>query len=204
MQEVTLLPFQLYRANLELQLRICKLLQEGGRHWLELSEHLSRDGIVETDTELRALLESGDWQSLSALPADSLGRLFQQRLGDGQAALQTAIRAQNIFAEGLQSALSSWQRATTEVLPAAAEADVWTNGPWAPLLGAWAAPLTAGARAQKAHADVAATSAAQPAKRPARKTASPPMPKPAAKQTPARKTFRTSARTRPSGALRGD
>ena len=105
MSNANTLPLDLYKANLELQVRIGKLFQEGGKQWLDYGYRLASDGIAESDAEIAQLLQSEDWQKLATLPAEAFWRQLQQRFGDSQAAAQIAITAQTGFAHGLQEAV---------------------------------------------------------------------------------------------------
>ena len=62
MSNANTLPLDLYKANLELQVRIGKLFQEGGKQWLDYGYRLASDGIAESDAEIAQLLQSEDWQ----------------------------------------------------------------------------------------------------------------------------------------------
>ncbi len=104
------IPLGLFKANIELQLRITRLLQDSGQQWLESAQRAGADSIAETTSEIESLLRAGNWQSLATLPAESFWRLIQQRTGDAQAINQTVIKNQAQFTTGLQQALESWQR----------------------------------------------------------------------------------------------
>lgn len=68
---------QLLKANLELQARLTKLMQENGRHWLACRERLLDDGIADSDAAVASLLQAEDWQKLAVLPADAFWRQLQ-------------------------------------------------------------------------------------------------------------------------------
>lgn len=113
------LPLNLYKANIELQLRISRLLQESGHQWLETVQSSSKENIAETTAEIEGLLRSSDWQSLATLPSESFWRLFQQRTGDVQLFNQIAIKNQAAFTSGLQQALENWQKAVVSTVGSA-------------------------------------------------------------------------------------
>ncbi|ENO89352.1 hypothetical protein [Thauera linaloolentis] len=106
----------LYKANIELQLRITRLLQDAGREWLEAVQRSNEEGVSEATTEIEGLLNSANWQALTTLPGEAFWRLFQQRSGDVQALNQAAIERQAAFTAGLQQALENWQKAVTEAV----------------------------------------------------------------------------------------
>lgn len=110
MDKASNLPTALWKANLDLQTRIGRLLQEGGQQWLETGTRAIGESAAEFDAEARRLLQAGDWQALAALPVETFWRQAEQRMGDGQAAAQAALQAQESFANGLAEALQEWQR----------------------------------------------------------------------------------------------
>ncbi|HFH3303698.1 phasin family protein [Pseudomonas aeruginosa] len=110
------LSLDLYKANVELQLRITRLLQETGHQWLEAVQRASAENVAETTAEIESLLRTGSWQSLATLPAESFWRLFQQRTGDVQLVNQIALKNQAAFTSGLQQALESWQKSISSVV----------------------------------------------------------------------------------------
>ncbi len=96
------LSLDLYKANVELQLRITRLLQESGHQWLEAVQRASAENIAETTAEIEGLMRAGNWQALVTLPSESFWRLFQKRTGDMQLVNQIALKNQTSFASGLQ------------------------------------------------------------------------------------------------------
>lgn len=110
------LSLDLYKANVELQLRIIRLLQETGHQWLEAVQRASTDNIAETGAEIESLLRTANWQSLGTLPGESFWRLFQQRTGDVQLVNQIAVKNQAALTGGLQQALESWQKSVGSVV----------------------------------------------------------------------------------------
>ena len=147
MSNTTQLPLNLYKANLELQTRIAKLIQEGGRQWLELGQRAIEDGIAECDAEVEEVLKAGDWQALATLPAESFWRQVQQRFGDSQAAVQIAVGAQTAFASGLQDAVRTWQKETALAPGDNPLAASFEGSPWADLLKPWQQLLSPSASA---------------------------------------------------------
>ncbi|TYT26444.1 hypothetical protein FZO89_09350 [Luteimonas viscosa] len=107
------LPMQLWKANLDLQLRLGRLLQDSGREWMELGTRAAGEGAAELDAEFRKLLRGGDWQGLSALPVEAFWRQAEQRVGDNQAINQLALRVQDGFVRGVVEALQDWQAQLT-------------------------------------------------------------------------------------------
>lgn len=131
------LPLNLYKANLELQIRIGKLLQESGKQWIDLAYRLSNDGISESNAEVDELLQAEDWQKLAALPAESFWRQLQQRFGDSQAMAQIAVTAQTGFVRGLQEAVQTWQKETAGVLGSFPTTAPLNAPAWADLFKPW-------------------------------------------------------------------
>jgi hypothetical protein len=106
----------LYKANVELQLRLTRLLQESSHQWLEAVKSASAENIAEITAEIERLLHTANWQSLITLPSASFWRLFQQRTGDTQLVNQIALKNQAVFTGGLQQALESWQKSVTSAV----------------------------------------------------------------------------------------
>lgn len=143
MSNKTELPLSLHKANLELQVKIGRLIQESGRQWLDFGNRLINDGIAESNAEVEELLRTQDWEKLATLPAESFWRQMQQRFGDSQAVAQLAVGAQTAFATGLQEAVRTWQKETAQALgdnPLAAPLGdpAWADPfkPWEQLLSA--------------------------------------------------------------------
>lgn len=157
MNNLSELPLSLYKANLELQVKIGKLIQESGREWLDFGYRLINDGIAESNAEVDELLKTGDWEKLAALPAESFWRQVQQRFGDSQAAAQIAIGAQTAFASGLQDALKAWQKETAEALGDNPLAAPLGDPAWADLLKPWAQLLATASPGGRPRAKKAAT-----------------------------------------------
>lgn len=141
------LSLHLYKANLELYLRLGRLLQENSRRWLELGTRVLGDSISESGAEVEQLLKTQDWQALASLPGDIFWRQLQRRMGDNQTMAQLALSAQTAFASGLQDALKSWQETSAKTLGQTFDADAlrhafgdafksWT--PWWPAADATA------------------------------------------------------------------
>ena len=63
------IPLNLFKANLELQLRLQRLVQENGQQWLENATRAGKDGIAESGAEIESLLKAQNWQELATLPA---------------------------------------------------------------------------------------------------------------------------------------
>lgn len=103
------LPMALWKANLDLQLRIGRLLQDSTRDWMDLGTRAAGEGATEIEAEARRLLHGGNWQALAALPVEAFWRQAEQRVGDGQALNQLVLRAQEDFVRGLAEALGDWQ-----------------------------------------------------------------------------------------------
>jgi hypothetical protein len=138
------LTLSLYKANLELQLKLARLVQENSRQWLDFSYRLVNDGIAESNAGVEQLLKTEDWQKLSTLPAESFWRQLQQRFGDTQAAAQIAVSAQTTFASGLQDAVRNWQKETTTTLSSIAPAAPLNGTGWTELFKPWEQFVSAG------------------------------------------------------------
>lgn len=143
------LPMKLWKANLDLQLRIGQLIQDSGREWMDLGAHAVGEGMQETDTELRDLLRGGDWHALASWPANAFWRQAEVRLGDGQELARIAISAQNAFARGLVDAVRDWQDEVAAAVADTAKGKDAVDGwqamfePWLALQSAFSPPAAA-------------------------------------------------------------
>ena len=66
------IPLNLFKANLELQLRIQRLMQENGQQWLENATRAGKDGITESGTEIESLLKAKNWTTTPTSRASSV------------------------------------------------------------------------------------------------------------------------------------
>jgi hypothetical protein len=103
------IPFELYKANVQLALRTNKLLKECGRRWLDTLDQEVDESISESQQEIDKL-------SLASIPGETLLRRMQQEVGDTQEIAQTAVTNQTKFLTGLQDALLIWQHETSKAL----------------------------------------------------------------------------------------
>ena len=110
------IPPNLFKANLELQLRLQRLMQENGQQWLENAARAGKDGIAESGAEIESLLKAENWQELATLPAQTFWRQFQHHVGGAQALTQVAIKNQTSFTQGLQKAIQDWQKSVTQAV----------------------------------------------------------------------------------------
>lgn len=131
------LPLSLYKANSELQLRINKLVMENWKKWLELSTRAMDDGIAESQARVEQLLRAQDWTALASMPAETFGRLLQQRLGDADVTNQIAASVQAHFAQGLQEAIQIWQKDTARALGSMSDVGSMANAPWNDVMAQW-------------------------------------------------------------------
>lgn len=116
MMSVDAVPLKLHKANLELQIQISRLAQEGGKSWLAVGSQASNEGIAEAMAEIEGLKKAENWQTLATLPGESFWRMLRQRVGDTQELSQVTVKNQIAFASGLQEAIEGWQRAVSEAI----------------------------------------------------------------------------------------
>lgn len=137
------LPMALWKANLDLQLRIGRLLQDSTRDWMDLGTRAAGEGATEIEAEARRLLHGGNWQALAALPVEAFWRQAEQRVGDGQALNQLVLRAQEDFVRGLAEALGDWQSQLAAAWSGGAPATGLPDpgAAWNDLLRGWQAAL---------------------------------------------------------------
>lgn len=108
-------PFNLYKTNIALQLRITQLMQECRQRWLESAQQRNADAIAQTETEMKDLLQSARWQSLGILRPETFGLLFQATMSGTRTISQTVIENQVELAAGVQQALQDWQKAMAAI-----------------------------------------------------------------------------------------
>ena len=62
------IPLNLFKANVELQLRLQRLMQENGQQWLENATRAGSESIAESGAEIESLLKAQNWQELARCP----------------------------------------------------------------------------------------------------------------------------------------
>lgn len=112
-------PMALYKANLELVLRLGTLLQENRRRWTKLGVASTDDAIQKTLAQTERMLTSNDWSSLAALPGEAFWKGLQSDAGPVQGAVDAAVSNQTAFAQGLQEAFAAWQQQCADALQGA-------------------------------------------------------------------------------------
>src|SRR5690606_24985820 len=109
-------PFSLFKAHLELQLRLQRLMQENGQQWLESATRAGSERITESSAEIESLLKAKNWQELATLPAQAFWRQSQHYVGGAQALTHVAIQNRTAFTQGLQQAIHDWQESVTQTV----------------------------------------------------------------------------------------
>lgn len=112
MSNASHLPLALYRANLELWLRIGQLLEDNREQWSELLGHELQERVAAAGEGSR-LQSSADWSSLM-VPGSGLWQLAEQQVADLQALARDAGGNQMTFVNGFQQALEQWRQDTTD------------------------------------------------------------------------------------------
>lgn len=190
MTDASNLPLALYKANLELWLRMGQLLEENRGQWMGLLASELEQRMSEARRSAGDVQAARDWPSMAMLPGSELWRIAEQQVSDLQALAQTASGNQMTFVNGFQQALEEWQQATASAFGEAASGVALPAQPFQGLhdtfeqlssalmsgMGALtpsaAPPRTVGTGAQRpAKPKAPARKAAKAVKRPARKTA---------------------------------
>jgi hypothetical protein len=109
-------PLALYKANLELVLRLGTLLQENRRRWNLLGTSSTSAAIERTLAETERMLTANDWTSLAAMPGEEFWKSLQGDAGPMQGTAQAAVANQAAFAEGLREAFAAWQQQSIDAL----------------------------------------------------------------------------------------
>ena len=119
-------PMALYKANLELVLRIGTLLQENRQRWMQAGAAGSSEAIQRTLSETERMLTTNDWTSLSAMPGEEFWKSLRGGAGPLQGTVESAVHSQAEFAEGLKQAFVEWQQQSADALGgSAAQATPW-------------------------------------------------------------------------------
>lgn len=109
-------PLALYKANLELVLRLGTLLQENRRRWNQLGTSGASAAIERTLAETERMLTSNDWASLAAMPGEEFWKSVRDDAGPLQGSTQAALANQVAFADGLREAFAAWQQQSLDAL----------------------------------------------------------------------------------------
>lgn len=109
-------PMALYKANLELVLRIGTLLQENRQRWMQTGMEGTSNAIQQTLAETERMLTTNDWSSLSQMPGANFWNSMSLGTRPLAAPLQSAVENQTAFAAGLQNAFEAWQQQSADAL----------------------------------------------------------------------------------------
>ena len=97
MSQDTGIPMALYKANLELVMRLGALLQENRRRWTRFGVASADDAIERTLNETGRLLTTNDWTSLTNLPGEAFWKAMQGEPGPMQGALDAVERVKGMW-----------------------------------------------------------------------------------------------------------
>ena len=109
-------PMALYKANLELVLRIGALLQENRQRWMQTGATGTHEAIQRTLAETERMLTTSDWNALSAMPGEEFWKSLRGGAGPLKGTVESAVRSQSEFAEGLKQAFAEWQQQSADAL----------------------------------------------------------------------------------------
>ncbi len=109
-------PMALYKANLELVLRIGALLQENRQRWMQTGATGTNEAIQRTLAETERMLTTSDWKALSAMPGEEFWKSVRGGAGPLQGTIEAAARSQAEFSEGLKQAFAEWQQQSADAL----------------------------------------------------------------------------------------
>ena len=154
-------PIALYKANLELVMRLGALLQENRQRWTKFGMAGADNAVERTLSETGRMLTSNDWQSLATLPGETFWKALQGDAGPMQGAVDTAVSNQTAFAQGLQDAFAAWQQQCADVIQDAGAA-LPGNATFEGFLKTFTPQKSAAAARPTAAAPAAAKSKAKP------------------------------------------
>src|SRR5690625_2570093 len=120
MTDASKLPLALYKANLELWLRMGQLLEDNRGQWMGLLASELDQRMSEARRSAGDVQAARNWPSMAMLPGSELWRIAEQQVSDLQALAQTASGNQMTFVNGFQQALEEWQQATASAFGEAA------------------------------------------------------------------------------------
>lgn len=109
-------PMALYKANLELVLRIGALLQESRQRWMHAGATGTNEAMQRTLAETERMLTTSDWNALSAMPGEEFWKSLRGGAGPLQGTVESAVRSQSEFADGLKQAFAEWQQQSADAL----------------------------------------------------------------------------------------
>lgn len=109
-------PMALYKANLELVMRLGALLQENRQRWTRFGVASTDDAVERTLSETGRMLTTNDWKSLATMPGETFWKALQGDTGPMQGAVNTAVSNQAAFGQGLQDAFGAWQQQCADAL----------------------------------------------------------------------------------------
>ena len=109
-------PMALYKANLEFVLRIGTLLQENRQRCMQAGAAGTSEAIQRTLAETERMLTTNDWSALSKMPGEEFWKSLRGEVAPLHSTVESAVRSQTEFAEGLKQAFAQWQQQTTEAL----------------------------------------------------------------------------------------
>lgn len=126
-------PFALYKANLELALRIGQLLNENRKQWARQGLAGVDQAIGRTLDESKRTLAGVDWTRLAGLPVEGAWNTLnwdalKPDVGTLKSSIDEVIAQQSDFASGLQEAVEAWQRQCGEAVREAGLALPTTTG----------------------------------------------------------------------------
>lgn len=162
-------PMALYKANLELVLRLGALLHEQRRQWSVFGSASVGAALERTLAQTEKVLTSNDWSQLMAMPGNAFWRSLRAEPMPVQASIEKALQCQDAFAQGLKDAFAQWQQQSADALGT-------DTAPWtlASIMQAFEAPASQAkdgtGSATKARSRKAAGSARKSAGRNPRKT----------------------------------
>ncbi|CAD6556923.1 hypothetical protein LMG28727_06239 [Paraburkholderia kirstenboschensis] len=122
-------PFDLYRANLSLALQVGSFSHEARQQVSELEMQRIRRDLAAAHAIRNAVSTAHDWSEFSASYQSTVRDYMTTTTNLWQQGLDSAVRLQSRFSEGLREALANWQTAWSEQWP--------THAPMNPVMLPW-------------------------------------------------------------------
>ncbi|MHB1372345.1 MAG: hypothetical protein ACYC5W_11985 [Thauera sp.] len=106
----------LFKANLELQFRLCDLLRRNALRWSEAQNRMLDSCASELESVATRMLDAPDWQQLGFVASDLGWKAMQQQNCASLRMAELSIANQSALMQDIQSAYAKWQASCAAAL----------------------------------------------------------------------------------------
>ena len=106
----------LFKANLELQFRLCDLMRRNTLRWNEAQNRMIDGCASEFEASATRLLDAPDWQQVGFVAADLGWKSLQQRNCALLKMAEAVVANQSALQQDMQQAWAQWQHDCTRAL----------------------------------------------------------------------------------------